>query len=193
MPIIIGVVALAAPDSKILAINGIRSQQEIANALTNFVSTTSDAIIRSDRINADQLLSAVRNIALGMPSERDNSALEFENFKMTEAAGRISNLTAREQDILECVARGFSNKEIAQMLGISLRTVNKHAGMLFLKLGLNADSTISALVTATLAYCLFNRLLISTDESNALGEAGRNSADIKMITQDQETTEFASR
>jgi len=192
LPRIIGVVALAAPESKILAISCIRSQREISDALANFVSTTSDMIIRSDRINADELLSAVRNLALDTPQKHDNFVLEFENDRMVEASERISNLTAREQEILEGVARGFSNKEISKLLGISLRTVNNHAGMLFLKLGVNADATISARVTATLAYCLSNRMLISTVESNAVEVSRRNPDDVKAIADEQGTTEFVS-
>ena len=149
-------------------------------------------IIRSDRINADELLRAVRNLALDTPQEHDNFVLEFENDKMVEASERISNLTVREQEILEGVARGFSNKEISTLLGISLRTVNNRAGMFFLKLGVSADSTISARVTVALAYCLFNRMLISTVESNALGVSSRNSDNVKAIEDAQGTTEFVS-
>jgi len=192
LPRTIGVVVLAAPESKVLAISCIRSQREISDALVNFLNTTSDMIIRSDRINADELLSAVRNLALDTPQEHDNFVLEFENDKMVEASERISNLTAREQEILEGVARGFSNKEISTLLGISLRTVNNHAGMLFLKLGVNADATISARVTATLAYCLSNRMLISTVESNAVEVSRRNPDDVKAIADEQGTTEFVS-
>ena len=166
LPRIIGVVALAAPESKILAVSCIRSVREISKALAKFVSTPSDVIIRSDRIDVDELLSAIRNLALEIPRERDDYEIKFANNKLVEAAGRISNLTAREREILEGVARGFSNKEIANLLEISLRTVNNHAGMLFLKLGINADVTVSARVTAALAYCLSNRLLISTVESS---------------------------
>jgi LuxR family transcriptional regulator of spore coat protein len=35
-------------------------------------------------------------------------------------------LTEREQEILRCVAMGFSSKEIAQKLGIAPRTVDRH-------------------------------------------------------------------
>lgn len=192
LPRLIGLVALAAPDSKVLAISCIRSLADISNALVSFVNTMSDVIIRSDRINADELLVAVRNLALEISQERDNHTLEFENNKLVEASGMISNLTAREHEILQGVARGFSNKEISKLLGISLRTVNNHAGMLFLKLGVNADSTISARVTAALAYCLFNRLLIGTVESNALEQSGQVAGDSKEITDGQVTTEFVS-
>jgi hypothetical protein len=64
--------------------------------------------------------------------------------------------------------------------------------MFFLKLGVNADATISARVTAALAYCLFNRMLISTVESNAVGVSRCNPDDVKAIAEEQGTTEFVS-
>ena len=75
-----------------------------------------------------------------------------------------------------------------ELVGISLRTVNNHAGMLFLKLRRKADSTISARVTAALAYCLFNRLLISTIESKACRKPGRKLVDPKEVIDEQEST-----
>ena len=45
-------------------------------------------------------------------------------------------LTGRELDILEGIARGLSNQEIAGELAIGATTVRTHAGSLFNKLGL---------------------------------------------------------
>lgn len=45
-----------------------------------------------------------------------------------------SQLTKREQEIVEYVARGKSNKEIAEILYISDRTVNTHRTNIFIKL-----------------------------------------------------------
>lgn len=44
-------------------------------------------------------------------------------------------LTRREQDVLEHVARGLGNKQIAVRLGISERTVKFHVSSVFTKLG----------------------------------------------------------
>jgi len=44
-------------------------------------------------------------------------------------------LTAREQAVLEHLARGLANKQIAAQLGISERTVKFHVSALFAKLG----------------------------------------------------------
>lgn len=45
------------------------------------------------------------------------------------------NVTKRESEVLFWLANGKSNKEIAEILGVSVRTVNKHLEQTFPKLG----------------------------------------------------------
>jgi DNA-binding CsgD family transcriptional regulator len=58
----------------------------------------------------------------------------------------LSGLTAREREILDRVARGLSNGEIAKLLRISEKTVRNHLTTIFAKLGL--ASRAQAIVTA---------------------------------------------
>ncbi len=53
-------------------------------------------------------------------------------------------LTPREHQVLELIARGFSNKRIARELGIAEKTVKTHVGHVLAKLGV-ADRTQAAL------------------------------------------------
>ena len=62
------------------------------------------------------------------------------------AASELSGLTAREREILDRVARGLSNGEIAKLLRISEKTVRNHLTTIFAKLGL--ASRAQAIVTA---------------------------------------------
>jgi len=48
--------------------------------------------------------------------------------KRRAARDRVSNLTARETDVLRGLLAGESNKQLAARLGISLRTVEMHRG-----------------------------------------------------------------
>ncbi len=53
-------------------------------------------------------------------------------------------LTPREQEVLELIARGLSNKRIARELGIAEKTVKTHVGHVLAKLGVT-DRTQAAL------------------------------------------------
>lgn len=48
---------------------------------------------------------------------------------------RLKNLTVREQEIVDLVIAGKSNKEIARLLGISHKTVEAHRSRLMTKMG----------------------------------------------------------
>ncbi len=55
-------------------------------------------------------------------------------------------LTARESDVLLWIAKGKSNRDIGEILGLSARTVNKHLEQIYVKLGV--ENRASAAVRA---------------------------------------------
>lgn len=61
-----------------------------------------------------------------------------EDIQRREAASALlQNLTAREREVMELVVAGSHNREIAQALGISVRTVEVHKSRLMTKLGVD--------------------------------------------------------
>jgi DNA-binding NarL/FixJ family response regulator len=54
-----------------------------------------------------------------------------------------SALTAREQQVMEMLARGLTNREIAEHLEISIKTVDTHRGHVLKKLGLRNNSELT--------------------------------------------------
>jgi DNA-binding CsgD family transcriptional regulator len=66
-----------------------------------------------------------------------------------DAAALISDLTARERDVLACLTKGMSNKEVARALGISVRTVGVHVSNLLRKT--RSASRVDAAVLAVRA------------------------------------------
>ena len=62
------------------------------------------------------------------------------NFARNEAARDALGLTGQEMKVLELLAAGHANKEIARLLGLSPNTVKTHLGNLFAKLKVNRRS-----------------------------------------------------
>ena len=59
-------------------------------------------------------------------------------------------VTDREAEVLLWIARGKSNRDIAEILGLSPRTVNKHLEQIFTKLGVENRTSAAALAVRTL-------------------------------------------
>lgn len=60
-------------------------------------------------------------------------------------------ITPRDEDVLNLLMRGCSNKEIAENLGISERTVKAHLRTIFLRAGINDGRKRIKLVVALIA------------------------------------------
>jgi DNA-binding NarL/FixJ family response regulator len=58
---------------------------------------------------------------------------------LTPAPDALSVLTAREREVLDCMADGLSRKEIANQLGVSGNTVRTHTQNLIGKLGVHSS------------------------------------------------------
>ena len=69
-----------------------------------------------------------------------------ESFERNDAAIASLNLTRRECEILELLASGESNKELARKLGVSPNTVKTHISSLFAKL--EVDRRVKAIEKA---------------------------------------------
>jgi DNA-binding NarL/FixJ family response regulator len=73
----------------------------------------------------------------------------MERFRSTaknQGAQYYGLFTDREIETLELAARGKTNKEIADKLGVSIRTVESHLGHIFEKL--NVSSRTEAVILA---------------------------------------------
>jgi DNA-binding NarL/FixJ family response regulator len=84
----------------------------------------------------DEVLRAVRVVASGEAilgtTVADRLASLLEPNSRSQRA--FPQLTERERQVLELIARGSSNTEIAAALGLSLKTVRNHISNIFAKL-----------------------------------------------------------
>ena len=90
--------------------------------------------------------AALKALVERMLGEARARAAENENRKLSEAL--MAKLTAREQQVLERIGAGRLNKQIADDLGISIKTVEAHRANIMDKLNAN---TVADLMRTVLA------------------------------------------
>ena len=115
------------PGARIIVLTTYDTDDEISRAL----KAGAKAYVLKD-ISADSLVACIRDVLAGKTYLAPAAAA-----KLAEGVTRVQ-LTPRELATLRLMADGKANKEIAQALGISDRTVKTHLGHLFEKLGVTS-------------------------------------------------------
>jgi DNA-binding NarL/FixJ family response regulator len=87
----------------------------------------------------DDLFRAIRVVAEGGSLLQPSVAAKLLNRvgQMLKQEERVEHLTDREMEVLRLLVRGNRNKEIAEQLIISERTVKFHVGVIFQKLSVS--------------------------------------------------------
>ena len=99
----------------------------------------------SREATAEQLCEALSNVVAGRlscPAEISGGLLRalFRADRPEEAAGSRESLTRREDEVLALIGRGYSNKEIARDLHLSVATVKHHVHNVLEKLQIKRRS-----------------------------------------------------
>jgi len=98
-----------------------------------------------------ELLDAIKDVHSGGSPMSSNIARKivqsFQRFNNPPAAAEPNNLSPREREVLELLARGYLYKEIADMLHISVPTVNAHIRRIYEKLHVRSRSQAVAKFT----------------------------------------------
>jgi DNA-binding NarL/FixJ family response regulator len=140
------------PNAGIIMLTSNPSDEQLFLALETQV-----AAYVSKETSSDRLAEIVRRVALGEYPIRESLSTrpevagrilrQFQELSgKTEDEALISPLTARETEILNYVAQGYSNKQIAAKLVISEQTIKNHVASIMLKL--NANARTQAVVIA---------------------------------------------
>ncbi len=102
-----------------------------------------------DRVgDVDEFVEALARVAAGgtaLDAEVVTQLLDRRSVGLTE-------LTTRERDVLALMAEGRSNSAIAELLVVTERSVEKHVGNIFTKLGLPPSQDDNRRVLAVLRY-----------------------------------------
>ncbi|MGB8494847.1 MAG: response regulator transcription factor [Candidatus Acidiferrum sp.] len=154
MPLLNGVDATrrirkAAPDTQVL----ILTMHESDELVQQVVEAGARGYILKDDAGR-VLLAAVDAIRQNKPyfSVRTSPAVDPHDPSADPSKPHRSRLTPREREILQLLAEGKSNKEIATLLGISVNTAEAHRANIMLKLDLH---TLAELVL----YAIRNKII----------------------------------
>ena len=85
-------------------------------------------ICKSQRV--EDLLEAMNDVASGKTAF-PSSLIQH----LTEVSSLTLSLTRREREVFTMVQRGFSNKEIADRMGVAVRTIENNLSILYDKTG----------------------------------------------------------
>lgn len=140
------------------AIKEIKKQKPTIKIIVLTVHDTEEYILMTLKAGADgyvlkdatqeELLMAINHVLNGKrylsPSVSDKVIVGYlEGKKSIKCESAWDNLTQREREVLKLIAEGFKNKEVADYLCISLKTVEKHRANLMKKLNLHNTSALT--------------------------------------------------
>jgi DNA-binding NarL/FixJ family response regulator len=111
------------------------------------------AYLLKERVkDLDQLAAAIRAVAEGgsVVDAKVVEALVAQNARGEDSP--LSQLTARERDVLREMAEGANNAAIANALFLTERSVEKVIHSIFLKLGLTWETAVHKRVKAVILY-----------------------------------------
>jgi DNA-binding NarL/FixJ family response regulator len=140
-----GVIAAVAPERpgvKFLALSVSDAAEDVIGVIRagarGYVTKT---------ISSDELSAAVQRVAEGDAVFSPRLAgFVLDAFREGARVGddaELENLTAREREVLQLIARGYKYKEIASRLHLSIKTVEAHVSSVLRKLQLSSRAELT--------------------------------------------------
>ena len=86
--------------------------------------------------SSDEMLSALRSILAGDLFVPPSIRLQVDALK-ARRFDKITNLTRRQVQVLELLAQGYTNRQIAEILCLTEHTIKAHVSSLFVELNAN--------------------------------------------------------
>jgi DNA-binding NarL/FixJ family response regulator len=120
------------PDTQFVMVTVYEDANHIFNALS---AGASGYLLKQTRRN--ELIDALKDVhAGGSPMSSQIARKVVQNFyrNETQTNGETVELSPREREVLELLARGYLYKEIAEMLQIGVQTVNTYIRRIYEKL-----------------------------------------------------------
>jgi DNA-binding NarL/FixJ family response regulator len=125
-----------APDTHVLVLTAYDDDGYVA-ALMN--AGALGYLLKS--VSGAELAEAVRTVSRGTPVLHPVIARKVARYwaqSTDPARPGVTAITLREVEVLDLVAQGLHNKEVAERLGLSTRTIETHLEHIFAKLGVSS-------------------------------------------------------
>ena len=135
-----------APDTKVIVMDLLPAQQDVVE----FIEAGASGFIVKDA-TLDDFVKTIRVVAQGanvVPSALTGTLLshiaEQAVIRQTPALADAVRMTKREREVIDLIAQGLSNKEIAKQLHLATYTVKSHVHNILEKLALHSRLQIAA-------------------------------------------------
>ena len=132
-----------SPATKIVVLTVHKGEEYVLSAL----KAGADGYVLKDA-GHDELVTALKNVLAGKrylsPDISEKVIGGYLEGRRALKARPWDTLTQREREILKLIAEGYKNKEIAEHLFISLKTVEKHRSNLMRKLDRHNTAALTA-------------------------------------------------
>ena len=163
MPKMNGVAAIKeikriTPDTKIVVLTVHKNEEYI---LAAFQAGSDGYVLKY--ASHEELVSAIRTVLKGQPYLSPAvSAVVLEAYlegqKGLSSQSPFRALTTRETEVLKLIAEDYKNRQIADLLGISVKTVERHRANLMKKLDLHSGAALTAFALENGLICFEQRL-----------------------------------
>ena len=107
-------------------------------------------LLKSDATR--HLIAAIESLALHRPFFTAKVSEQLLDSFLAQPEREVSALTNRERGVVQLIAEGHTNKQIAHILSISLKTVETHRSAIMRKLSLSSSAGL-------VRYAIRNRLV----------------------------------
>jgi DNA-binding NarL/FixJ family response regulator len=146
MPMLNGIEATrqlrrASPRTKIVVLT---MHADVTYATEVFEAGASGYILKN--APSDEIQTAIRRVLAGKTYVAPQIAEEVTPFLLTgphQTNKKVSQLTARQREVLQLIAEGKTGKEIADVLSVSPRTVEFHKYKMMQGLGLHSTAELT--------------------------------------------------
>ena len=129
------------PHTKIIILSMYDDEGFVLEALRNGAS----GYVLKDS-TSDDLILAIYEVIAGRhylsPPLSDRAIAAYQQFAKTGAFDKYDTLTTREREVLQLTVEGKTNSEIANKLGISVRTAETHRSNLMNKLDIHLQADL---------------------------------------------------